>query len=198
MDIAEAADWFADTVVDGWDGSVWVSDVGYGDFLTYDRFITDRTFGIKKRMLLTPASGMFDPDTYPVVRTFDGKQWMVISKNNDIKEGEAYAASYLMMVAGYDAEIIEFQTEELASGQQGNVVEVVVGTTVCDVEQYGVRRSRDLTDVVYGSYEITLPGGITVSDDNEIRIGQDQYTVNEVSFEGYNQVARAMRRSISV
>ena len=198
MDIAEAIDWFADTAIDGWNGSAWVDDVGIGDFLPYDRFVTDRTFGIKKRMLLTPDHGRFDATIYPVVRTFDGKRWMVIAENTDFIGEETYAASYLLMLAAYDAEIIEFQTETMASGQQGNVTEVVVGTTVCDVEEYGVRRSRNLTDVVYGSYEITLPGGVTVTDDHEIRIGNDQYTVNEVSFEGVNQVARTMRRSISV
>ena len=85
MDASEAAEWFATVPLEGWDGSAWVSNVALGDFHSYDRFITERTFGAKKRIFLQPETERLDTSLYSVVRTPEGPQWVVEDEKQDME-----------------------------------------------------------------------------------------------------------------
>ena len=77
-----AIDYFSKTPLDGYDPAtgLWVPGVALGDFLTFDRFITERTFGQKKRMFLTGELGIGTLPNYDVVRTPDGKSTSYLLK----------------------------------------------------------------------------------------------------------------------
>lgn len=51
MKLSQANSYFNSVSLDGWNGSAWIPDVIRGNLLSFDRFITERTFGQKKRML---------------------------------------------------------------------------------------------------------------------------------------------------
>lgn len=195
MHVSEASLWFANESLDGWNGSAWVTEVAMGDFHTYDRFITERTFGAKKRIFLAPQSLSFDPATYPVVRTSDGTVWIVVSDNADIKDDITYEQGYLLVHAAYTADIIELTTTTLASGQQGDPVPTVVGTSVCDLERYTANSSDAFDTVTYGIYKIIVPSSVAVDTDNEISIDGITYEVQEVYEELLTKVAKAIKRA---
>lgn len=195
MDVSEAAEWFATVPMEGWDGSAWVSDVAFGDFHSYDRFVTERTFGAKKRIFLQPESKRLDTSLYSLVRTPDGTQWIVVADNPDIEGVSRYQSALLMVTAAYSADIIKFTTTTLASGQQSAPVPSVVGTTACDVDRFSIDRSDDFSTVVYGMVKVVLPGNVTVDTDHELLIDGAYYEVQEVSRELLTIAARALRRA---
>ena len=195
MDVAEAARWFANTSVDGWNGTSWVLGVGKGDFHSYDRFITERTFGAMKRIFHTPEEFKIDHLTYPVIRTADGKIWIITSDNADIEGSEAYAQSYLILEATLQCEIIEHTTQTLASGAEGQSTESVLATHYCDLERYTAGNSDIFQNVTYGSYEITMHNGVAVTVDNELKINSVYYEVKEVIPELLTTVCRCLKRA---
>lgn len=195
MDISEASHWFANTAVDGWNGTSWVLNVGQGDFHSFDRFITERTFGAKKRIFMTPEEHKIDHATYPVVRTTDGKTWIVASENADIEGTEAYAQSYLLLEATLQAEIIEHVTQTLASGAEGPDTEVVLSTHYCDLERYSAANSDLFQNVVYGGYEITLASSVAIDVEKELRINGTYYEVKEIIPELLTTVCRCLKRA---
>jgi hypothetical protein len=195
MDVSEAASWFATVPLDGWDGSQWVSNVAYGDFHAYDRFITERTFGAKKRIFLQPDDKRLDVAAYPVVRTPDGKQYIVLSDNADIEGVSRYQSTLLMVEAGYSADVVEFQTTTLASGQQSSPTPVTLSTSVCDLDRFSVDKSDEFSTVVYGMFKIVLPASITVDTDHELLIDGAYYEVQDVSPELLAQAIRALKRT---
>ena len=121
---------------------------------------------------------------------------IVVGMNADVDAGP-YAQSYLMVVAEHTAEVITFSTTTLASGQQGNAVEVKAGPYYCDLDQFSVDRSDEFNATVYGLYKIVLPGGTVLTDNNELLIEGTRYEVQEAYGELLTVVARALRRGVS-
>ena len=195
MDVSEAASWFASVPLDGWDGSQWVSKVAYGDFHAYDRFITERTFGAKKRIFLMPEDKRLDVATYPVVRTPDLRSYIVLSDNADIEGVARYQSCLLMVEAAYSADLIEFQTTTLASGQESQPTPVTLATAVCDIDRFSIDRSDEFSTVVYGMFKIVLPAGIAVDSNHELLIDGAYYEVQDVAPELLAQNVRAIRRA---
>lgn len=195
MELGEAADWFATVPLDGWDGTQWVTNVAYGDFHVYDRFITERTFGAKKRIFLQPDNKRLDTSTYKVVRNPAGQVYIVQADNVDISGVETYQSSILLLEAAFTANIVEYTTTTLASGQAGSATLNVVGTSVCDVERFTSDRSDEFDLVTYGIFKITLPGDVTVGTDQELQIDGSLYEVKEVAPELLSTVVRALRRA---
>jgi len=195
MDVAEASLWFANTSVDGWNGTAWVRNIATGDFHAYDRFITERTFGAKKRVFHTPEDHKIDYVTYPIIRTADSKVWIVSSDNADIEGTEAYAQSYLLLEATLQGDIIEHTTQTLASGAEGPLTETVLATHYCDLERYSASNSDIFQNVTYGGYEITFHRGVTINVENEVRINGVYYEVKEVIPELLTTVCRCLKRA---
>lgn len=194
MHIVEAARWFANTELDGWDGTRWVLNISRGDFMAFDRFISERTFGVKKRIIHVPQVYRFDPSAYPLVRTVDGKIWIVVSDNADIEGRAPYAQSYLLLEATLQAQIIEHTTQTLSSGAQGPDVETVLATEYCDLERYSGTSSDTFGNVSYGLYEVTFPGSVTVSTEYEVKIAGTYYEIREVIPELHTVVCRVLKR----
>lgn len=197
MYAGEAALWFANTQLAGWNGTAWVENISAGDFHTYDRFITERTFGAKKRIFLVHEENAFDPVTYPIVRTPDNKTWIVVSENADI-DTEVYAQSYLIVEAKFTAAVIEFRTITLSSGQRASSTEETVASYLCDLEQFSLDRSDNFTATTYGIYKVVLPSNAVVHDDNELEIAGRRYEIQELYTELLTKVARVVGRGASV
>jgi hypothetical protein len=194
MYVSEASLWFNSVPLDGWDGTAWYSKVAYGDFHAFDRFITERTFGAKKRIFHTPEETKIDYASYPIVRTPDGKVWLITSDNADIEGTEAYAQSYLLLEASLQGQIIEHTTQLLSSGAQGPDTETVVATEYCDLERYSASNSDMFANVTYGGYEITFRSGAAVTVENEILIDGVYYEVKEKIPELLTTVCRCLKR----
>ena len=133
-------------------------------------------------MFLAPAVYRFDIEDYPVVRTPDGLKWIVAAENLDL-DVSAYQQTYLLLRAQYVAQIVGLTSATLASGQAGGAAETVVGSYYADVEAYSLDTSDLAKQAVYGVYEITLPHGAVVDEENKIKVDNEYFYIKEIAEE---------------
>lgn len=192
MDLQQASSWFNTTPVDGWDGSAWVSSVATLTLLPFDRFISERAFGLKRRYaLLDPSSTSLE--TYPVIRFETGEVYLVGMRNFDIQP-DPYSQVYLLHRAPYTADLVEFETDTAASGMATSPTRSTYSTVFADVDRMTSNRSREFDGIHFSDVEITLPRNAVIGTENEIVIGTDYYDVREVYSESGFIGCRALRK----
>jgi hypothetical protein len=181
MELSQAAGYFNTVPLDGWNGSAWVSDIAYGDLMTYDRFLGPRTFGHLQRMFHIQGDGAA-VHPYEVVRTPTGQIYIVSSFNHDLRGSSAYATSFLLQEALYTVKLIEFTTTPAPSGVGGILTENVVGTYFANMERYTSQGSDEFDLVRYGTFIFTLPLAALadLSVDKELRVDGVDYELKEV------------------
>lgn len=197
MELRQAAGYFNSVPLDGWNGSAWVSNVAYGDFLTYDRFLGPRTFGHLQRMFLMGGDGA-SLMPYEVVRSPSGHIYIVASFNHDFKGTETYATSFLLQEALYTSQIVTYTTTTAPSGIGGTRVESLSDPYYCHMERYNSERSGEVDVVRYGTFVFTFPLStlpfLTV--DKEIRLDGVDYEVKEVHRTLNAAEARGLERGV--
>jgi len=196
MELGQAINHFAKDCLDGWDGSKWVENIAHGSLLTYDRFISARNFGLKKRIFLTGRdTGTLD--AYSTVRTSNGNIYILESKNSDTDCFQTnYANSYQLLRADYQAQVIQIDSLTAASGAPMGETRSVVATHHCDLERISSRSaSADIPDIVYSQTYVVLPGIANVSTDNELNINGVLYNIKEVERQILSVVCYCTKRS---
>jgi hypothetical protein len=192
--LEDATNYFRTVAADGWDGDGWSLEVIQGDFYTYDRFISDRSFGQKKRIFTTGTEAI--PSQYQALRLAGGRRYLIASENVDYDDARAYNHIYQLEEAPFTAHIIEWETTLLASGIQGKASEKVLALTYCDLERVTARGSSVADAVTYAVYEVILPRGVLglLNADRALRINNVYYDVHEVSPELRLTYVRALKR----
>jgi hypothetical protein len=140
VDLSLASSIFNTIWVDGWDpagAGTWVRKVSQGTMQVYDRFVSDRTFGEKKRILaIGKRKGLVLPPQYGVIRLPDGKVYMVEYINQDVANDESYSSVYMLHEATFRAGIYEFVASTLPSGLAGPAVKTLVTTYWGDQDKF--------------------------------------------------------------
>ena len=180
MDLNRTVQKFALTPLAGWDGSSWVESVGFGTLEVYSRFITERTFGAVKRVLMCSVPL---PTAYKAVRTPDGGVYLLSFKNHDMAAGTVYNYIYMLQESLFNAVVISFTQASTASGMGGDLTEVPSAPMPCYLERYSSTSSSEADAAVYSRTRILLPEGTVVDTDDEIEADGLRYRVNEVSKE---------------
>ena len=183
MKLATAAQYFNRVSFDGWnDGTqLWDTAVAVGTFEVYDRFISARTFGQKKRILMLGGTNELAV-TYEVVRDPDGDMYLVESRNPDLGEFGRYSNVYQLHSAPHTLEVIEYVEGPVrASGAPGEVVPTVVATVFGDYERFSGTDSRELEHPRYSLFTIWLPKSTDIGPDNDLRVGTLLFDVQEVT-----------------
>jgi hypothetical protein len=183
MDLSRAIDKFAKNTVYGWNSTSECFEVSgkKGSFSVYDRFISDRTFGTKKRLLLLPRQD-YIPSRYPYIRVGNSlARFMVDSLNEDIYSETPYANTYLLREAKYVVEIGAMQGAARASGSGGKQSFVVDTTTFGDYERYTANNSSELPTVDYTVADIFLPLKTPINSGCLVRVDGKTFEVTEVS-----------------
>ncbi len=196
MRLSQAINHFSKDCLDGWNGTKWVEKIAYGSLLTYDRFISARNFGLKKRIFLT-GSDVGQMDSFSTVRTATGEVYLIESKNSDTDVcATNYANSYQLLRAQYQAEVIQLDTVASASGTPTDVTRTVMATHYCDLERISSRSaSADVPDIAYSQIYIVLPGIANVSTDSELRVNGILYDIKEVERQLLSVVCYCYKRS---
>jgi len=196
MELGQAINHFAKDCLAGWDGTQWVENIARGSILTYDRFISARNFGLKKRIFLT-GRDTGQMDSYHVVRASNGNVYIKEAKNSDTDCYDTnYSNSYQILKADYQAEVIQLDTQVATSGTPMGTVRTVMATHYCDVERISSRSaSADIPDISYPLIYIVLPGNANVSTDNELRISGLLYDIKEVERQLLSVVCYCAKRS---
>ena len=171
---------FAKTPVDGWNVSGWTNNIGKGAIEVYSRFITERTFGAVKRILLC-AEPL--PNEFTTIRIPDGTRYLLSYLDKDIAESTIYNYVYLLQEVSADARVITSSYSETASGMGGDETETPSVDIPCYLERYSGTASKAADSLVYSRVRFLLPRGTVVDTDDELEIGTKRYIINEVDNE---------------
>lgn len=184
MDLARASAYHSYVFVDGWNTTTnrWDARISCGNWRRQDVFITNRSFGLVKRLYLCHPDNRI-PESYSLVRFADDEQRYLVESENLNKGAQnlPYQYSYQFRRAEYAVDIIEFQSTPLASGMPGGTTPVVVASTYCGLEPFGATISDEFNGVVYDRVTVVMPGNVSVSADNILSIDGEEYEVQQVN-----------------
>ena len=168
---------FEDTFLDLWDGTDWVPFALQGVFQVYDRFITERTFGVKKRIFL--SSDQILPE-HEIVRTPDGKICLIESAVPDYEDNKRVRASVLLRETNV---IATAQTRTRTFNASG----VATGTTKAfpidvwaDLDRYNSNMSGEFAGVYHETDILMVPATFTLDLDTPLTVGGVSYKIAEI------------------
>jgi len=182
MKLAQAASYHSNTPFDAWNGTQWVLAAVSGSLQAYDRFITDRSFGLKKRILTIGGAAAL-PANYEAVRGLDGTIFLITSETPDYEVGLVQMHSYQLLQADHTAVVYRTDDTKNSVGVPISQAEVNVGTFFCDIERYRTESSREFDDSFSTIFNITLAlsTGALINNDTRITVGSDRFEVREKS-----------------
>jgi len=180
MTLATVSDRLSTTPVEGWSGSRWVPDVSFCDFQVFDRFISARDFGQKKRTMYCGPSFLL-PAVYKVIRLLSSEVYIVTSMNVDAHRGEMTGVTYFLTEVSSQVDINSTVTTKSPSGViTGSMKSTVTGVFV-DISRMGDTTSHAMRSVKYSTHILTFPAGTVINEDDEVVDGADVYDINEVT-----------------
>lgn len=194
MDLQQAATYFLNDPIDGWNGTTWVPEITKGDLLSFDRFIADRDYvGLGRNLLLDPADTSLD--MYSVIRLVSGDIYLLGNHNYDIQNGvysrvvSIYRAQSVLTLLGYVKTLS-------ASGVAGAVTRGNLGTYHGSIERVTFSSSREFDNTRATEVLVSLPRNCPVKTDNELQVGDDFYNVLEVfNFQGFVRARATKKKS---
>ena len=181
MKLSQAISHFSTVTVDGWDQTAgkWIYGVAKGAILTFDRFITERSFGQKKRLFqMAGETGL--PSNIDAIRDPYGVRYLVGYMNNDISHEERYNNVYLVQRADYDAELITLTSQVASSGAPTGKQLTVSATFPMDLDKISSSRSSEFEGVYYSGFVASAPMSLGITTDHEIRLNGTLYDIEEV------------------
>lgn len=165
----------------------------------YDRFISDRTFGTKKRILLVPGPQRI-PEAVEYVRVGPSMaRYMLDAIDEDLYAQEPHLTCYLIREAAYPVEILRMDGSTRASGRSGPATLTVVDSVTRwgDYERYTASTGKqDMEEVSNSIIDVFLPLSAPVTSDNYIAIDNKVIQVREVYRVSNLLVARGVKQDI--
>lgn len=187
MDLGRAITRFTNTAINRWDSTItdWVNTEFCGSLQVFDRFITEREFGQKKRILLLDGCNKMDTDI-SVIRLEGSEEAFLVEKfNEDVRYGEVYTYTYLLHEAPYYVNVCKFGTKVLASGAvvQDGTTEVVIESIWMDISRFTSAPSRTFEESEYTILDMTFPSDSAVDTDCYVKTANgDRYNVDEIYY----------------
>lgn len=184
MDLGRAANRFTDNPILGWDSSSgqWVLTDVCGSLQVFDRFVTERTFGQKKRILLVPEKL---PANISTIKMQGSEEAFLVEKfNEDVRQGELYSYIYLIHEASHFVDVMkETFTENAAGVSISNGTQVVESVWV-DVDRFTSTPSKRMfEETEYTIVNMTFPSDSIVDSDCYLMTQKgERYNVDEVYF----------------
>lgn len=183
MDLARVQQKFSNTEILRWDSAsaTWVQTGAFGSLQVFDRFITERSFGQKKRILMVPEIHRLDPAINTVRLAGSGVTFLVEKFNEDIRYNESYGLTYLLHEAAFEVQVCKATTTPNAAGVKIISGETVSATVWADIERYSASASRQFEETEYTIVNITLPKGTVVDTDTYLKQPNGvRYNIDEV------------------
>jgi hypothetical protein len=171
-DLARAFGRHAQTPIFGWNAttSVWVDTGLRGRLQAYDRFITERDFGQRKR-ILTLAGDQTLPAPYAVVRLGNSTTvYLLESLNKDIEGDTVYGTTFALHQAPFRVQICKEVTTVLQSGVKHKTgAETVLFDTWVNMSRYSAVDSREFPLSDYTIYTVYFPSNVVPTTDMYVR-----------------------------
>ena len=182
MKLSQATSKFNDTPFDGLTTTgIWKPQLVHGALQVYDRFISNKTFGNKKRILMIGALNPDIPEGITHLRAPDGNVFLLAARNHDIGKEGVYAAVYMITECAFQCRIEKTARAQNEHGLPATAVQTLSDPIYCDMEDYSSARSTEFPAVVYSVFSFSLPLHIDVTSDDRILVGETAYDVKEVS-----------------
>lgn len=185
MDLGRAVSRFANTQILYWDTTElsWIETEFYGGLQVFDRFITEREFGQKKRILTVSSNGRLDDDI-TMVRLLGSEESFLVEKfNEDVRFSDLYSYVYLLHEAPFYVDVCKTSTTTLASGAKVTSGETVLESIWVDITRYSGTPSRTFEETEYSILNMTFPRGSVVDTDCYLKTENgDRYNVDEIYY----------------
>lgn len=161
---------FTKTPVLGWNeaGKVWVDTGLRGRLQVYDRFITERDFGQRKRILTIAGKPVLP--AYNVVK-LEGSEvaYLIESSVEDMGGTAVYATTLALHEAAFAVQICKKTTVDSQSGIKRVSGEQVLATTWVDISRYTAAVSAEFKATNFTVYTVYFPRGTPLDTDSYVR-----------------------------
>ena len=183
MDLGRAISKHARSPVWGWNTttSKWEDTLCRGRLQVYDRFITERNFGQKKR-ILTVGKGSIPAGYNSIKVGSDSTIYMIEHNNHDIRFDDPYALIYSLRETAFHCQVRKEGTAVNAAG-----VKVATGTptvlfeTWVDIERLSAAPSTKFEETEFTTVTISFPYGSAIDSDCHILLDDGaMYHLDEV------------------
>lgn len=185
MDLGRAASKFINTPIEVWDSSLskWLDTDYLGSLQVFDRFITERSFGQKKRIMLVEGDCKL-PEDFTVVRLQGSEESFIVEKfNEDVRHGKRYSYIYLLHESPYFVTVCKTEEETNAAGIDIGTTEVVEESTWVDFDRFSAAASRVFEESEFTIVTLTFPKDSIVTTDHYIKLQNgDRYNIDEVYY----------------
>lgn len=154
------------------DGTAWTLQPQKCALAAYDRFISDRAFGQKKRVLLTPGNQPLDTiDKYYRVGTANSEGTFIIeSQNEDLNEFGSYLNVYMLREVQSPLRVLAWdETAKNAAGVPIRQRRIISDWHWCDLERYGAANSTEVM-VTFSTYTLTTSRNVELPEDCRLEV----------------------------
>lgn len=184
MDFAMCRDMFANDQLYGWNAASGEFDATgcLGSLQVYDRFISERSFGQKKRVFTTSSTNVLDR-VYDQVKVGDGpKVYLVEWANEDSVHDTVFGQTLSLREASVHGKLMRGAAGAVrGSGIAKPAADAVVATCWVDREFFNDARSSEFDDTRYVVYSLFFPQSVVpTSDDYFLDDAGAKYEIIEV------------------
>lgn len=188
MKLSRALGKFATSGVTRWNAATsrWVDTGTTGSLLVFDRFVTERTFGQKKRILIVPFEKRLDMATATILRVGDAFETFLLEKeNSDVRFSNVYGYTYLLQEAPYRCTVRKAtMTTTNAAGVKVKSGVTDQFSTWIDIDRYAAAPSKKFEETEFSLLTLTFAKGLTLDTDMYVDVdaaaGGGRYSIDEV------------------
>lgn len=183
MDLGRAANRFTNSPILAWDLTTedWEPTGCNGALQVFDRFVTERTFGQKKRIMLVGRDDKLPDDMSVILLEGSEEAFMVEKFNEDVRHGRLYSYIYLLHEAPFLANICKSTSTTNAAGVKISDGELVMQRNWVDIDRFTGAPSKTFEETEYTVTTMTFPRGAIVDTDSYIKLDNgERYNVDEI------------------
>lgn len=177
MKISQLVRRFEDDYLEWWNGTSWQPFVFKGSFQVYDRFITERTFGVKKRIFLSSSPVR---DEHEITRTADGKICLLEQATPDYEGNKVFRHSILLRETNAIVRVDQTVPTTNAMGIETGQTTTTSITTWGDVDRYNSNQSSEFPGVVHETDILVVAASFPVEKDSRLFIDDVPYKISEI------------------
>ncbi len=183
MKLGSAISRFARNQIYGWNATtlVWEDTGARGGLQVYDRFITERSFGQKKRVLTIPRDFTI-PEKYSLVKVGNADEVFLIEhRNADIRFNDPYCYTYSLRDAKYHCTVrVESQAVNAAGVKLKTGITDLFQTWI-DIDRFTSAGSTRFEETEFTIVTMTFPRGSVLSTDYYVDLDDgSRYNIDEI------------------
>jgi hypothetical protein len=184
MDLGRAIGKHAQNDLFGWDSALEsFTPLGIkGGLAAYDRFISDRAFGLKKRILLTKHHDKIPLATQYLMAGSGYARFMVEGINEDVYANSVYTNSYMLHEAPFLVSVGKLTGTAKASGVGGRTTFTEEFAVRGDYDRYSAINSKeDVKLVDFTIINLYVPLTTPLTTDHIVLLDGGYYDVTEIA-----------------